>query len=212
MNSERLPKHSPLTTLPLHAKLPLRLLRSQTFAFYIISRIGMTEPELTVLPAHAYLDQLHIPYERLTFPSTTEKGAANVARALGYSERQMAKTLIFETDKGERVLVMLGGDQNAISGHLKKALGSRNIRLSDPDTVIAATGYVIGSIPPFHWQPDGFRSFIDAALMQEPVLGVGAGQWGEEIMIAPALLVEASRAQVVNLTDREQPVFVEQPA
>jgi len=172
----------------------------------------MTKPELTVLPAHTYLDQLHIPYERLTFPSTTEKGAANVARALGYSERQMVKTLIFETDKGERVLVMLGGDQNAISGQLKKALGSRNIRLADPDTVINVTGYVIGSIPPFHWQPDGFRSFIDAALMQEPVLGVGAGQWGEEIMIAPTRLVEASRAQVVNLTDREQPVFVEQPA
>jgi Cys-tRNA(Pro)/Cys-tRNA(Cys) deacylase len=103
------------------------------------------------LPAHAYLDQLAIPYERLTFPSTTEKGAANVARALGYRERQMVKTLIFETDKGERVLVMLGGDQNAVSGHLKKALGSRNIRLADPEVVRATTGYVIGSIPPFHW-------------------------------------------------------------
>ena len=164
-----------------------------------------------VLPSHAHLDRLGIPYKRLTFPSTTEKGAANVARALGYSERQMVKTLIFETDRGERALIMLGGDQNAISGHLKKALGSRNIRLADPETVIATTGYVIGSIPPFHWQPEGFRSFIDASLMEEPVLVVGAGQWGEEIMITPAHLVEASRAQVVNLTDRERPVFVEQP-
>jgi len=122
----------------------------------------------------------------------------------------MVKTLIFETDKGECALIMLGGDQNAVSGHLKKALGSRNIRLAAPETVIATTGYVIGSIPPFHWQPEGFRSFIDSALMEEPVLGVGAGQWGEEIMIAPAHLVEASRAQVVNLTDRDQPVFVGQ--
>lgn len=152
------------------------------------------------LPAHQYLDQLGIPYERLTFPDNTEKGAANVARALGYRERQMVKTLIFETDKGERVLVMLGGDQNAISGHLKKALGSRNIRLADPEVVKATTGYVIGSIPPFHWQPEGFRSFIEESLMEEPVLGVGAGQWGEEIIITPANLVQASLAQVVNLT------------
>ena len=156
-----------------------------------------------VLPAHDYLDKLGIPYERLTFPPTTEKGAANVARALGYRERQMVKTLIFETDRGERALVMLGGDQNAVSGHLKKALGSRNIRLASPESVIETTGYVIGSIPPFHWQPEGFRSFIDAALMEEPVLGVGAGQWGEEIMIEPAHLVRASRAQVVNLTVRD---------
>src|SRR5438067_2920258 len=149
---------------------------------------------MQMLPAHAYLERLGIPYERLTFPDTTEKGAASVARGLGYRERQMVKTLVFETDKGERVLVMLGGDQNAISGRLKRALGSRNIRLADPEAVKATTGYQIGSIPPFHWQPEGFRSFIDAALMEEPVLGVGAGQWGEEIIITPSHLVQASHA------------------
>src|SRR5918911_1523301 len=161
------------------------------------------------LPAYTYLDDLGIPYEQMTFSPDTEKGAASVARALGYRERQMVKTLVFETDRGERALIMLGGDQNAISGHLKKALGSRNIRLADPEVVKATTGYRIGSIPPFHWQPEGFRSFIDAALVDEPVLGVGAGQWGEEIIITPANLVRASRAQVVNLTDRDRPVFLQ---
>ena len=32
------------------------------------------------LPAHSYLDQLGISYERRSFPPTTEKGAAAVAR------------------------------------------------------------------------------------------------------------------------------------
>ena len=159
------------------------------------------------LPAHTYLDQLGIPYERRTFPATTEKGAASVARALGFREHQMVKTLIFETDRGERVLVMLGGDQSAISGHLKKVLGSRNIRMASPEVVKATTGYEIGSIPPFHWQSDGFRSLLDESLLDEPVLGVGAGQWGEEILISPENLVRASRAQVVNLTNRDRPVF-----
>lgn len=159
------------------------------------------------LAAHTYLDQLGLPYERRTFPANIEKGAASVARALGFREHQMVKTLIFETDREERVLVMLGGDQSAISGHLKKALGSRNIRMASPEVVKATTGYEIGSIPPFHWQPDGFRSLLDESLLNEPVLGVGAGQWGEEILISPENLVRASRAQVVNLTDRNQPVL-----
>jgi len=161
------------------------------------------------LAAHLYLDQLGLPYERRAFPAATEKGAANVARALGFRERQMVKTLIFEVDTGERVLVMLGGDQSAISGHLKKAIGSRDIRMASPEAVKATTGYEIGSIPPFHWQPDGFRSFIDESLMSESVLGVGAGLWGEEILILPENLVRASRAQVVNLTDKTRPVFPE---
>ena len=84
----------------------------------------------------------------------------------------------------------------------KRAIGSRNIRLAQPETVKQATGYEIGSIPPFHWQPPGFRTFVDASLLDEEALGVGAGAWGEEIIIAPADLVKASKATVVNLSER----------
>ena len=132
-----------------------------------------------------------------------------MARVLGFSERQAVKTLIFEVDRGEKVLVMLGGDQSAISGHLKKAIGSRNIQMASPEAVKQATGYVIGSIPAFGWQPQGFRSFLEASLVNEPILGTGAGQWGEEIMITPENLIKASHAIVVNLTEREKPVFSE---
>lgn len=157
------------------------------------------------LPAHIHLDSKGIPYEARSFPPETEKGAANVAKALNFPERQAIKTLIFEVvDSGECVLVMLGGDQNAVSGNLKKAIGSRNIRMAPPEKVKETTGYVIGSIPAFGWQPAGFRSFLEASLMDEPMLGTGAGQWGEEIMIAPENLVKASGAIVVNLTVREK--------
>lgn len=156
------------------------------------------------LPSHLYLDERNIPYEARSFSPETEKGAANVARVLGFPERRAVKTLIFQVvDTGECVLVMLGGDQNAISGNLKKAIGSRNIRMAAPETVKETTGYVIGSIPAFGWQPEGFRSFLEASLMREPILGTGAGQWGEEIMITPENLVKASNAIVVNLTERE---------
>jgi Cys-tRNA(Pro)/Cys-tRNA(Cys) deacylase len=158
------------------------------------------------LPSHIYLDEHNIPYERKSFPPETEKGAANVGRILGFPERQAVKTLIFQVDTGERVLVMLGGDQNAVSGNLKKAIGSRNIRMADPEVVKETTGYVIGSIPAFGWQPSGFRSFLEASLVKEPVLGTGAGQWGEEIMITPENLIRASNAIVVNLTERDKPV------
>lgn len=161
------------------------------------------------LPSHTYLDEHSIPYERKSFSPETEKGAANVARVLGLSERQAVKTLIFQVDTGERVLVMLGGDQSAISGHLKKAIGSRNIQMAAPEVVKETTGYVIGSIPAFGWQPPGFRSFLEASLVSEPVLGTGAGQWGEEIMITPENLIRASNAIVVNLTDRGKSVFGE---
>ncbi|MBM3124488.1 MAG: deacylase [Chloroflexi bacterium] len=159
------------------------------------------------LPSHQYLERLGIPFDRRSFPVTTEKGAANVARALELSERQAVKTLIFQADTGECVLVMLGGDQNAISGNLKKAIGSRNISMASPQVVLEITGYAIGSIPAFGWQPQRFRSFLEASLVTEESLGTGAGKWGEEIMITPEKMIRANHAIVVNLTDKEKPVF-----
>ncbi len=154
------------------------------------------------LPSCSYLEERGIAFEQRSFPKTTEKSAANVAAALGYREHQMVKTLIFEADTGERVLVLVGGDRNAVSGLLKKAIGSRNVRMAPLEAVKDVTGYEVGSVPPFHWQPHGFRSFIDEALMREEILGVGAGRWGEEIMIAPADLQRACNGFVVNLTER----------
>ncbi len=162
---------------------------------------------MITLPAHEYLDKLNIPYTKAEFPSDIEKGAASVARALGYNERQMIKTLIFELDTGERILVMVGGNQNIVSGLLKKAAGSRNIKMASYEAVKETTGYVVGSIPPFSWQPERFRTFLDVSMMNEPILGVGTGQWGHEILITPENLVKASGAIVVNLTDREKPAI-----
>ncbi|MGG5180917.1 aminoacyl-tRNA deacylase [Bacillus sp. MM09(2025)] len=149
---------------------------------------------MKVLPAHEYLNQNSIPYEIKTFSSETEKGAANVAAALGFRERQMIKTLIFETGEEEQLLVMVGADQHIKSGKLKKAAGSRNIKMASPEKVLEVTGYRIGSIPPFCWQPEGFRTIIEASLLEEEILGVGAGEWGNEILITPEQLVKASKA------------------
>ena len=156
------------------------------------------------LPAHRHLDRLGIAWERRVFPASTPKGAAAVAQALGFRESQMVKTLIFESGSGERALVAVGGDRSVISGRLKKAMGNRNIRLAQPGAVLECTGYRIGSIPPFSWQDEKTRTFLDAALMEEPLLGVGAGVWGEEILIRPPDLVRAANGIVVELTRRTE--------
>lgn len=141
----------------------------------------------------------------MIFPVTTEKGALSVARVLGnvVTSRQVIKSLIFETSSGEAILVLVGGDQNVISGCLKKVVGDRNIKMASRERIRDVSGYEVGSIPPFCWQPPGFRTFIDASLLSEPLLAVGSGSWGNEILLKPAYLVQASSAYPVNLTNEE---------
>jgi Cys-tRNA(Pro)/Cys-tRNA(Cys) deacylase len=157
------------------------------------------------LPPHTFLDEHQIPYERLTFSLETEKGAANVAQALGYSESQIVKHWYLSRALENGAWWMLGGDKNAVSGNLKRAIGSRDIKLASPEKVIEVTGYAIGSIPHFHWQSPGFRTFIDTILMNEDILGVGAGTWDQEIMILPAELARITGATVLNLSIKQSP-------
>lgn len=99
-------------------------------------------PDLLMdLPAHKFLEERNIIYQLLNFSPDTEKGAANVAQAPGYNESRMVKSLVFETGSGEHVLAMLGGDKKAVSGNLKRAIGSRDIRLAAPEKVTEVTGY-----------------------------------------------------------------------
>jgi asparaginyl-tRNA synthetase len=154
------------------------------------------------LPSHDYLRSLGISFQAATFPATTEKGAASVAQALAplATPRQVIKSLMFETGTKEIVLVLVGGDQNVVSGNLKKTLGDRNIKMASRERIQEVSGYEVGSIPPFSWQPPGFRTFIDSSLLSEPVLAVGAGTWGNEILLSPADLVRAASAQSADLT------------
>ena len=152
--------------------------------------------------AHKYLDSLGIPFEALSFPASIQKGAASVALVLGrnFTCHQVVKSLVFETSTGELILVLLGGDQSVVSGLLKKAVSDRNIRMAPPDRIRELSGYEIGSIPPFSWQPPGFRTYIDDSLLRESLLAVGAGTWGQEIILTPSNLVRASRAIPAKLT------------
>ena len=160
-----------------------------------------------ILPAHLYLEQLGIPYEARSFPPNTEKGAASVAPRsdFGTSGRQDADF----SDRYGRAGAGYARRRSVrdIQETLKKAIGSRNVRMAPPEIVKETTGYMIGSIPPFGWQPEGFRSFLERSLLSEPISGVGAGQWGNEIMISPENLRRASKAVLVNLTSAGAPVI-----
>ena len=151
----------------------------------------------------AHLNALGIPYEAVEFPATIEKGVAAVAQALGdrFRPRQVVKCLLFETSTHEVVLVLVGGDQNVVSGQLKKAVGDRNVRMASPERIREVTGgYEVGAIPPFSWQPPGFRTFLERSLMQEPILAVGAGTWGQELVVTPHDLIRAASAIPIDLT------------
>jgi Cys-tRNA(Pro)/Cys-tRNA(Cys) deacylase len=142
------------------------------------------------MQACTYLSRLLIPYRIKTFSPDHPFGTSTVAQLLGMDESLIVKTLIFNANNDSGLfMVLTSGDTKLKSSVLKNLVGSKNITLASPEDIVNLTGFKLGSIPPFSWIPTGFRVFIEQKLLAEELVGVGAGQWGVEIVMSPKDLV-----------------------
>jgi len=91
-----------------------------------------------------------------------------VAKIRGTSPGQGAKAMLCKSKDaaGSLVLVVLPGDRKLDFKKVAEAVGMKKATLASPDEAMAATGCVIGAIPPFS-QKDSLRLVVDPALMTE---------------------------------------------
>ena len=139
---------------------------------------------------------LGLDIEPRRFPDGT-KTAADAAAAIGVDVGQIVKSLIFAVD-GDVVLAYVSGKNQLDERKLAAAAGGTTCTRVDADTVREATGYPIGGVPPFGHATE-LRAFVDPALLEYDEVWAAAGTWHDVFPIAPADLVRASGAAVIDL-------------
>ena len=133
----------------------------------------------------------------LAFEETTRTSEL-AAKAIGCEVAQIAKSLVFITDKKAAVLVIASGKSRVDTAKLAKKLEASEARIADVKTVKEATGFPIGGVPPVaHNRP--LRTFIDPRLMSFPVVYAAAGTPNAIIGIAPEDLKNVTSAEVSDV-------------
>jgi prolyl-tRNA editing enzyme YbaK/EbsC (Cys-tRNA(Pro) deacylase) len=125
------------------------------------------------------------------------------AQALGCAEDQIIKSVLFviRADEGERVAVVITNGVAPIDYRKLAALfgvSRKRIRLAQPEVVLARTGYPAGGVPPFGF-PAAIVTFVDRSVLQQPVVYGGGGDDRTLMRIAPAELVRACGATLVDV-------------
>jgi len=113
----------------------------------------------------AFIDRHDIAAEILFLEVETPTVEA-AAQALGVQPAQIIKSVLFLADK-EPVVVIASGtvrlDRKALADHL--GVSRRRVKIAGPEQVLAHTGYVAGSVPPFGYvQP--IHTLIETAVTQ----------------------------------------------
>ena len=109
----------------------------------------------------------------MKLPSST-RSAQDAAQAIGCNVCQIAKSLIFRTQRtGKPVLVIVSGSNRVDTDALGKLMGEGIIK-PDADFVRQVTGFSIGGVPPVgHHQV--LETYIDADLLAHDEIWAAAG-------------------------------------
>jgi prolyl-tRNA editing enzyme YbaK/EbsC (Cys-tRNA(Pro) deacylase) len=109
----------------------------------------MPQPDLTPADLAVFIAEHGIAAEIVPMQVETPTVPA-AAAGLGVSPSQIIKSLLFLI-RDEPVLVIASGDRAVDRRPLadRFGVGKKQVRLADPEVVLALTGYPAGGVPPF---------------------------------------------------------------
>jgi prolyl-tRNA editing enzyme YbaK/EbsC (Cys-tRNA(Pro) deacylase) len=154
---------------------------------------------LTVADLREYIRIHNVPAEILYPPVPTPTVSA-AAQAMGVCSDAIIKSVLFTIRRTEPLLVIANGerwiDQRLIADRL--GVGKKQVRIANPDQVLAQTGYPVGGVPPFgHLQP--LPTWIDPAVLEQDMIYGGGGDDSVLLRMRAADLLSAAAAEVVSV-------------
>lgn len=131
-------------------------------------------------------------------PDST-RTAEDAANACGCEVGQIVKSLIFEREDDENlVLILVSGANNADLGKLKQHFGA-GLKRADPRKVRDLTGFAIGGVAPIGHLID-LETVMDKDLMQYQSIWAAAGRPNSVFKTTPDALRNAINCIVISLS------------
>jgi Cys-tRNA(Pro) deacylase len=125
--------------------------------------------------------------------------AAQAAELQGIPTGALLRTIVVRRGEADYLFVLVAAGRRFDWPKLRAHLGVRRMTLPDADEAQAVTGYVRYTITPFG-STTAWPVLLDAAAATEPIVSVGGGAPGVSLHLAPADLVAALGAEVVDVS------------
>ncbi len=152
--------------------------------------------------ATQFLRQHGIAFTEHVYAYVEHGGTAESARQLGLAEHSVVKTLVMQDERGQPLIVLMHGDRNVSLKNLARQIGRKRVEPCNPEVAQRHSGYQVGGTSPF-----GIRKampvFVEAGVLELPVIHINGGQRGYLVGLAPEVLVRLLAAQAVRCASAE---------
>ncbi len=148
-----------------------------------------------------FLDACASDAEIISPPSDAATVSA-AARALGVSEAQIVKSLLFQSRSGEVVLAVVKGGYRVDRRRLADLTGLGHLKLASPEAVLEIAGFAVGGMPPVgHATP--LTVVVDDAVLEEAIVFGGGGRSDLLLRVRPDEIVRMTGAVIADVADPE---------
>ena len=161
------------------------------------NRHSLKQDKFPVTQAIRALRAAKVDFTQHLYTYEEHGGTAVCARELGIDEHAAIKTIVFETDTGAPLIVLMHGDREVSAKSMARILGTKTVTPLTPAKVTALTGYMVGGTSPF-----GTRRpvpvYMEKTILDLPGVYINGGKRGFILGMDPADIVRVLDATPVE--------------
>ena len=162
--------------------------------------IGLeSSPMVRSTPVTQALDGLGIPYELHVHPGEV-RSLEQAAEERGLDPSQIVRSLVFRSQDGSFVMVLMAGQGKVSWRKLRAHLGVSRLTTATPEEVRRVTGYEPGAVSPFGLL-QVLRILADRSVLDPQELSVGAGMRNAGVLLKRADLIAALHPEIVDVRE-----------
>lgn len=143
------------------------------------------------------LRQAKAEFEPFFYEYEQRGGTKTASRQLGVDEHQVIKTLVFEDQDTNPLVVLMHGDQQVSLKNLARQLGQKHLQPCLPARVHKLTGYQVGGVSPFGLLKN-MPIYMEKSIMDLPWILINGGKRGFLVKISPSQVKQILTASLVE--------------
>lgn len=149
----------------------------------------------------SHLEAHHVAYQVIEIPLSEDKkpirNLETLLNSQGRDPNSVVRSLLFKTGSDQFVLLAVAGGGRADWAVLRKQLGEKKLRMAEFAEVEAASGYVVGAVPPIAL-PESVTVLADSSAFSFDEVIIGSGVLGYALALKAADLQQLMADVVVG--------------
>ncbi|HQZ94981.1 MAG TPA: Cys-tRNA(Pro) deacylase [Pyrinomonadaceae bacterium] len=151
-----------------------------------------------VTPAVRFLREKKVQFTPRLYDYVEKGGTGESARQLGVDEHAVVKTLIFETNEKNPLIVLMHGDKLVSTKNLARHIGVKSVEPATPDRASKHTGYLVGGTSPFGTRT-AMPVYVEASIIELDKIYINGGKRGFLVEIEPGDLKRVLSVEEVEV-------------